>query len=1006
MDKVYKVLILLILAVATTANGVAASVSPPVTEVATGFHSMGLLDSDRNEKLPYTVTYDYYDNAHTIIKDALVNVFDSNAEQVGHVEIQMDESRRCTRVDVLPCLPRHFFRDDAASCALVVEVDYTNSLGTEVTCVRVYDIATASLLEEYNAKYVDYRPGDSPRLILRSTVEEEDEEGNLLDTLYEFIVLEPARGLALKPRFSWDPRVSTSLTKHSEEFGNVLMFTPRGGRAAFAIAHYEWPYIDPESEADYTRLPTPLEGNHFVVELYDEDYEPVDTLSLPVEQRSDYFYTKYALGGFLGGDDLCEDVYSDGYKLLITKNYSGYEEGDDTSYGIVIYDASGRQVTTLADEVTSWRELRPVRGERQVSFLKEYYRKTSEYLMVDLSTAEQVGCFPETLDGMTLGNCFDRWPTADGYRYLFDIETCTVDGNGTVTARMGWYDTDATPLRYDEFTLGEGFHTFTSNVEADCLSPFTFNTDAYFEYLGVATMTDTLGNIHTPLVLVNDRGDVLMQLDAPDFHSQILDYGMLNDSTLYACFDRDTTPLPYGQLVTVKLPLTTFEEGGEGTPANPYRVSTAGQLALAARYPDAAFRLVGDVDMSIAGDTWEPIPEFRGILRGDGYCIKDLTLRCSDTLAGLFANLDGASVTGVHLTDFNIFAPGARKVGALAGAATGNSYVSGCSAMCLDASAGVSATAGGLIGECSGKARVEACAAVGSINGGSRLGGIVGMASNGTTISNCHADMTLAEADTIGGIVGTGNGVIERCVAHGEIAGELQGGIVGCYTGEKDGAVHHNVTANGSVAGIVFKANALVDNYVQPEATQEWLQALGYQFGNHQLAPWAMWMERPRMHYEHVLLRSFGFTDSKLAVSGNEPFAVAVDFDDYAPEHISVRYSGPCEVTDTVVGNGYIIYTFSPLGNGTLTLQTFTVDGLHDECIVTVTDYVGLNNLQVANSLSYDGYAVTAAENVEITIYDLAGLAVARGVGSVDVSALKAGVYIARAGNMTLKLMI
>ena len=70
----------------------------------------------------------------------------------------------------------------------------------------------------------------------------------------------------------------------------------------------------------------------------------------------------------------------------------------------------------------------------------------------------------------------------------------------------------------------------------------------------------------------------------------------------------------------------------------------------------------------------------------------------------------------------------------------------------------------------------------------------------------------------------------------------------------------------------------------------------------------------------------------------------------------------------------------------------------------------GIDGVQAAGGMSYDGMTVTA-DGCDITLWSMAGTAVATGKGAVDVTTLAGGVYVAVATTadgrrMTLKINV
>lgn len=77
--------------------------------------------------------------------------------------------------------------------------------------------------------------------------------------------------------------------------------------------------------------------------------------------------------------------------------------------------------------------------------------------------------------------------------------------------------------------------------------------------------------------------------------------------------------------------------------------------------------------------------------------------------------------------------------------------------------------------------------------------------------------------------------------------------------------------------------------------------------------------------------------------------------------------------------------------------------------IMRLASWAGIDGItqdSTASSLTYADHTVTAADGAEVEVFGTQGVCVARGKGSVDVSALAPGIYIARSGASILKISV
>ncbi|OHB64967.1 MAG: hypothetical protein A2Y76_14760 [Planctomycetes bacterium RBG_13_60_9] len=266
--------------------------------------------------------------------------------------------------------------------------------------------------------------------------------------------------------------------------------------------------------------------------------------------------------------------------------------------------------------------------------------------------------------------------------------------------------------------------------------------------------------------------------------------------------------------------------GGTGTPADPYQIATAEQLAGIGEDPnlhDKHFLLVADIDLDpnlpggkvhdeavigwftspsvprrvysiAAGDSGVLVP-FSGFFDGNQHVIRNCVThkRDSTSQAGLFACIGEQGMVcdlrleGILIVDVESTAQASPCCGALAGENFGR--IIGCSVEgSIECGAGLvgrnsgtiqyshaggTATGGGLVRENTGT--IKACYATGNVSASTSFaGGLVGI--NGGTISDCYATGAVPAYDYwhchSGGLVGSNyvgsvSGRITRCYATG-----------------------------------------------------------------------------------------------------------------------------------------------------------------------------------------------------------------------------------------------
>ena len=246
----------------------------------------------------------------------------------------------------------------------------------------------------------------------------------------------------------------------------------------------------------------------------------------------------------------------------------------------------------------------------------------------------------------------------------------------------------------------------------------------------------------------------------------------------------------------------TAFSGGDGSPGNPYRVSTTEQLQAISEYLSSHFIQINNINASStsgwnSGQGFSPIGSssmpFTGTFNGSGFEISGLTInRDGDDHVGLFGFTGNAQINNTGLVNVNII--GEDIVGGLAGTNNGqinNSYVTG--------NVSGEEMIGGLVGLNNGQTTGSHSNAF-VYGDDEHVGGLVGVnESNGEIRGSFALGNVEGDDDGVGGLVGTNNGEISNSYATGNVIGEESvGGLVGS---NRNSARIVNSYAAGNVSG-------------------------------------------------------------------------------------------------------------------------------------------------------------------------------------------------------------
>lgn len=208
---------------------------------------------------------------------------------------------------------------------------------------------------------------------------------------------------------------------------------------------------------------------------------------------------------------------------------------------------------------------------------------------------------------------------------------------------------------------------------------------------------------------------------------------------------------------------------GDGTSANPYKISRAEELLLFIEQvnqegqTDVYCELTDDINMSDFGDKFAPIgtwdKPYSGTFNGNGHRIKNLTYSSSD-LAGVFGCVSGTTTIKNLIVDSSCSFTRSEGYGAAG--------LVGCMARASDASSdAISIT----LENCGNEANVT-----GDVNAAGLIGGVYNTDTNGNatvTITNCYNTGKITGNSQSAAFIGYGNSkvTVKNCYNMGAVTG-------------------------------------------------------------------------------------------------------------------------------------------------------------------------------------------------------------------------------------------
>lgn len=825
--------------------------------------SYGFLDSPDGASWTFTARYDitsvqvspYYTENN--ITGFTFTVYDQNGKELGTVKDNIRFEGQETRVadlDLDATVTKKFFNLDD-KYEVIVYVAYNNPDYTVTTRSYVYSLGSplnADGLNEPVYKFdgyiiaADNAPLDRWNENFYISVLTETPYDDTAQTMADFAASKHMIVTSYKKASYYNPEpqpfhtFEVPLPNLPGDQMSVPFFMSGKVNGEFTIVTSEYekwffsnaigPGFDDQGNVDDTEG-LPFEDNNLIVSVYtySGSGDPVlkQQTKIKAEQTdpsSDVLFIYYSVGNL---QHLLDVMDNGNLNICIQK----YLRSNDDEYLLSYkrYDAQGNFIFDLAENVNSLMAMSDLPGkEPQVMFVKlksdsEEDNSAADFIFVDIISGNQVMTLPSVYNEWSLRANVDRALNPDGtYSYLFQTNNNYLDASLNVVEQLVWINTQGNITAIDRQNLGGDIALAQVYISSEALTPYLFNTDAAREYMWlVKRYTGESTSTRTELLVLNNQGSTLFTQGPDAQKGNLLSIVLLNTATdprlMISFVDDDYA---YTQDF-YNLPLVKFNDGGQGTPENPYLISTFGDFNQIRNNPAAHYRLTADIDA--AGYTMNTITaDFTGTIDGAGHTITGLNLTGAifNTIMGsaaqikdlnfrgvtfnnpglstegvLARTISGATVSNVHFNGITVTgATSDSALGVFAGRAALNCNISDCSVTSADIDLPQADDVAGIASSALTGSRITRCAVIATITGHTGVGGIVANAGTDVVISDCHADVELHAMNTVGGIAASvQDATVQRCYTEGSITtygstsiwsdlGPRAGGIVGDFS--------------------------------------------------------------------------------------------------------------------------------------------------------------------------------------------------------------------------------
>ena len=708
---------------------------------------------------------------------SVITIYDSNMEYVGEVSAIVPEGERVNQIEPFGEITEKFFDNNSSTLEVsvynhAVTDDYIGKMWVDVYSI---DKGIVDSIDCEAALFVNASEGwNSYIRFITSTTD--------VNGMININVWKPGGWSSKEIVLDHTFQVEEKLVNYMDaSYINTYVID---GKPYYVIPHYAKEFMQPNEDIFAELVPT--EDNSLVIEVYNDEYELVKELSIPIEPKESAYFT-FAGFGMFSTFDLSKGFFTGDDQLnFIVTEYDYKLENDEYRYTFKAYDESGALINTIGENAVTWLYMSPVEGEEYQVALVKTDTEYGSLEMINIPSCQRVVTLPGEIDGRMISTQIDRRPVADSYQYVIGTAQAAYDENYNIIASIGWYTKEGEVDHYVDFNLGPDGEYFSAYLSTESLNPYLMDTDSEYEYVYLSKIRNGEGLLDNYLTIANEDGSVIQSFTNDEdkgwyYSGGFVNCDTLNPSLFIAYLDENDNYW----IDFYDMPFERFSAGGTGSANDPYIITSAGDLQQMAIEPAAYYELAANIDL--AGETWIPIANFTGQLDGKNYVISNLKLENDENYCGFFAELNEnavvknivfdspeicvgnnnyyvgtlaaitiqATIENVHALNVSISGSKDAVVGGLVANPTLYTTITGCSVQNLTIDTPNAVPVGGLCGDMRTQTVVSAGYVSGDIIGLSEVGGIAGSSGQDCSITNCHAEISVRAEEIVGGIVGS-----------------------------------------------------------------------------------------------------------------------------------------------------------------------------------------------------------------------------------------------------------
>ena len=154
-------------------------------------------------------------------------------------------------------------------------------------------------------------------------------------------------------------------------------------------------------------------------------------------------------------DDLAFDFFPQADTAFVV-SYDHYTTTDEFLASYYVFNTAGQCIDTIAEYTSDYLWMSDIRGQEEQYCFMLTEGDDTYFSFVDVPFCKEVLRLSSVFEGNQLSANLDRYPSKDGYRYVFSLSYGVDDAEDNTIHSIAWLNQDGSLNHYDKLNLGQG----------------------------------------------------------------------------------------------------------------------------------------------------------------------------------------------------------------------------------------------------------------------------------------------------------------------------------------------------------------------------------------------------------------------------------------------------------------------------------------------------------------------------------------------------------------------